>query len=100
MIAQVINHKLHSLYTFAIVQLKFEDSAKFKAACKYMENAYGPGIEHVRSKLERGYRRNAGDNSVWYYTDAERRRYGACVPNYKIYLTTPEQLTMVSLFFN
>jgi len=100
--SQVINHKLHSLYTYAIVQLKFDSKAKFKAAFKYMENAYGPGIHHDRSKLDRpGYKRNSGNNSVWYYTDSRPRgRYRMSEPHYKIYLTTPEQLTMVGLFFN
>lgn len=99
MLAQAINHKQHSLYTFAIVQLKFEGEAKFFAAMEYLQQAFGPGIEHDRHRLDRPrYNRNSGDNSVWYYTASARRRYGARVPVYKIYLTTPEQLTMVSLF--
>jgi len=101
--SQVINHKLHSLYTYAIVQLGFDDKAKFEAAFKYMENAYGAGICHDRHKITpRGYSRNTGDNRVWYYSDTTTTGYGyrRSEDIYKLYLTTPEQMTMVSLFFN
>jgi len=98
--SQVINHKLHSLYTYAIVQLKFDSKAKFKAAFKYMENAYGAGIYHDRAKAHSQYSRNTGNNSVWYYTDTVDGSYYSNKSVYKLYLTTPEQLTMVGLFFN
>lgn len=103
MLAQAISNKRHSLYTFAIVQLKFDSKTKFKAAYKYMEQAYGDGIHHDRTEVNKPrYNRNTGDNRVWYYTDTDDSmyRYRRSTPNYKLYLTTPEQLTMVSLFNN
>jgi hypothetical protein len=96
--AIAISNKNHSLYSYALVQLKFESEFKFIDALDYMKQAYGPGIYHDRFSDRRGYRRNTGDNRVWYYADVKKRRYGSDLPDYKIYLTTPEQLTMVSLF--
>ena len=100
MLAQAISHKLHSLYSYAIVQYQFMEKEKFESAIKYMEKAYGTGIYHDRSNLHNGYKRNTGDNSVWYYTDVTVSRYGHRSACYKIYITTPEQLTMIGLFFS
>jgi hypothetical protein len=94
MLIKPISHKLHSLYSYAIVQMSFNNFSKFDAAYTYMEGAYGDGIEHDREKLVNGYSRNNGDNSVWYYSTKIHSWRGHY---YKIYLTTPEQLTMVSL---
>lgn len=90
-----IDHKLHSLYTFAAFQIGFESNSKFNATLKYMKQAYGPGIHHDREKSHFPYSRNTGDNKIWYYSiNTAARKY------YRIYLTTPEQLTMVGLLFN
>jgi len=97
MIIKAISNKRHSLYTFAIIQLRFESKLKFKATLKYMEQAYGPGICHDRKTMHSPYSRNVGDNRIWYYS-ITNPRYASLGSFYKIYLTTPEQLTMVSLF--
>ena len=89
---KAISHKLHPLYSYAIAQMDFDTKEAYKKAFKYMQNAYGTGIFHDPDKLIRGYNRNNGDNSVWYYADT-RRRWA----QYRLYLTTPEQITMVSL---
>lgn len=98
MIVNTISHKLHSLYTFAMVQVQFDSKSKFEAASNYMKQAYGPGIHHDRTVSHPAYNRNTGDNAVWYYSDNKKR--WSNVKFYKIYLTTPEQMTMVSLLFN
>ena len=100
MLAKAINHKLHSLYTFAIVQLEFESKSKFEDALKYMKQAYGPGICHNRKILHPAYSRNTGDNRIWYYSSSNTRYGFASGTFYRIYLTTPEQLTMVGLLFS
>ena len=98
MLAKAISHKRHSLYTFAIAQLDFETADNFDAAIKYMIGAYGPGIHHDREELIHGYRRNTGCNKVWYYSNKKEWRGNAMIR--RVYLTTPEQITMASLLFN
>jgi len=98
--AIAISNKRHSMYTYAIAQLSFDTKAKFDAAFNYMDQVYGKGIYHDRHQpfVTSAYSRNTGDNRVWYYTDIKRRRYGRDVADFKIYLTTPDQITMASLF--
>lgn len=95
---KAISHKRHSLYTFAMVQVGFESKLKFNAVLKYMTQAYGTGIYHDRKLPHFPYSRNTGNNKIWYYSNNLTRRANGTY--YKIYLTTPEQLTMVGLLFS
>lgn len=96
-----ISNNHHSMYTYAIIQVSVETKKEFKAILKYMKQAYGPGIEHTRAPFcVQGYKRNSGDNKVWYYASEITCNYRFDSSNYKIYLTTPEQVTMVGMLFD
>ena len=86
-----IDIKKHPMYGIAIIQIDFAfdfDDNEFKTAKQVLTNSFGKGIRKVKRGAEQ-FKRNNGDSSIWYYSLSLRHP--------RIYLTTPDQLTIVAM---